>query len=90
MSAIQLDKESCKKTLQSLSTQKIRILIRQAGGNSGTAQAEDDVAMIDTSGAAVAQSQTSTENEAGQANSILNDRFSVNLNFRSNQFRLSL
>ena len=85
MATLQIDEESCKKTLQSLSGNKIRILNRQAAG-AAAVQTDGDAAMIDTTGGAAAASQTSTEGQ----NNFLNDLFLVNNNFRSNQFRLNL
>ena len=83
-----MDEEACKKTLTSLSTPKIKILMRQAAGASAVTQADGDAKMIDTT---VVASQVSTDNEAGQgSSSILDTRFHLNLNFRSNQFRLNL
>lgn len=68
-----------------LSSQKTKILIRQAPGSY---QADGDAVMINTGAAAA--SQGTTDNEASSASNILDTRFIVNNDFRSNQFRINL
>ena len=102
MTALAIDEDSCKKTLQSLCVNKMaKILLRTAAGSQRAIDRQEsaDVNMeeekdasaaanemqIDTS--VVSSSQQTVNNDAANR---LQDRFTLNFSFTTNQYRINL
>ena len=102
MTALAIDEDSCKKTLQSLCVNKMaKILLRTAAGAQRAIDRQEsaDVNMeeekdasaaanemqIDTS--VVSSSQQTVNNDSANR---LQDRFTLNFNFSTNQYRINL
>ena len=102
MTALAIDEDSCKKTLQSLCVNKMaKILLRTAAGSQRAIDRQEsaDVNMeeekdasaaanemqIDTS--VVSSSQQTVNNDAANR---LQDRFTLNFSFSTNQYRINL
>ena len=103
MTALDIDEDSCKKTLQSLCVNKhAKILLRTAAGSQRAIDRQEsaDVNMEEEKDASAAgnemQIDTSVVSSSSQvtvnndAANRLQDRFPLNLSFSTNQYRINL